>query len=124
VAYLGHVISKEGVAMDGAKVEAIATWPQPRSARGLRGFHNLAGYYRRFNYFGVIAAFLTQLHKKDAFMWSDTANATFTALNKALTMALVLQLSNFTKEVDCDASGAGFGMVLHRGDGPIALFSR
>jgi hypothetical protein len=32
VAYLGHTINGSDVAMDGDKVEAVATWPQPRSA--------------------------------------------------------------------------------------------
>jgi hypothetical protein len=36
VAYLGHVISKGGVAMDADKTAAVAAWPSPSSARSLR----------------------------------------------------------------------------------------
>jgi hypothetical protein len=32
IAYLGHIISAAGVAMDPAKVQAVLDWPQPRSA--------------------------------------------------------------------------------------------
>jgi transposase InsO family protein len=127
VEYLGHVISADGVAMDRAKVEAVAAWPQPRSPRGLRGFLGLAGYYRRFiKGFGAIAEPLTKLLRKDAFQWSEEAAVAFAALKNALTTAPVLQLPDFSKEffVDCDASGAGFGAVLHQGDGALAFFSK
>jgi hypothetical protein len=62
VAYLGHVITKGGVTMDIDNVEAVASWPLPWSARGLRDFLGLAGYYRKFiKDFGLIAALLTRL---------------------------------------------------------------
>lgn len=48
VAYLSHIVSGDDVAMDGDKVEVVASWPTPCSTRGLHGFLGLAGYYRKF----------------------------------------------------------------------------
>ena len=127
VAYLGHVISKDGVAMDSDKVEAVAAWPAPRSPRGVRGFLGLAGYYRKFiKDFGSIAAPLTRLLRKEAFAWDEAADEAFSSLKRALSSAPVLQMPDFDRQfvVDCDASGTGFGAVLHQGAGPLAFFSR
>lgn len=127
VHYLGHVISASGVTMDVDKVDTIRSWPQPSSPRGLRGFLGLAGYYRCFiKDFSTIAAPLTSLLCKDNFQWSKDANLAFSSLKQALSTAPVLQLPNFDQQfvVDCDASGTGFGAVLHQGAGPLAFFSR
>jgi len=69
---------------------------------------------------------LTALLKREAFTWIADAEAAFLALKLALVTAPLLQLPDFTKRfvVDCDASGTGFGAVLHQGDGAIAFFSR
>ena len=68
VAYLGHVISAEGVAMDADKVAAVAAWLTPHSTRALHSFLGLAGYYRKFiREFGLIASPRTWLLRRDAF---------------------------------------------------------
>jgi hypothetical protein len=126
VAYLEHVISAAGVAMDPAKVQAIHDWPTPRSARAVRGFLGLAGYYRKFVHnYGVIVAPLTAL-LKEGFSWDDAAAAAFTALKAAITSALVLAMPDFAKlfNVECDASTLGFGGVLIQEGHPVAFFSR
>jgi hypothetical protein len=127
VAYLGHVISAAGVAMDADKVSVVESWPEPCSARALRGFLGLAGYYRKFiQEFGIITAPLTCLLRWDAFAWDDDAAMAFWALKAALTTGPVLQMPGFDKPftVDTDASGLGFGAVPHQGAGPLAFFSR
>jgi hypothetical protein len=127
VAYLGHVISTDGVAMDADKVVAVAAWLTLHSPCALRGFLGLTGYYRKFiRDFGLIASPLTRLLRRDAFLWDDEATVAFEALKGALTTGPVLQMPDFNQPfiVNCDASGAGFGAVLHQGDGPLAYFSR
>jgi hypothetical protein len=113
--------------MDGIKVESVSSWTTLKSARGLRGFLGLAGYYRKFiQNFGAIVAPLAHLLKKQVFRWTKEAAVAFQDLKQALTAAPVLQLTDFQKKIlmDCDASGSGFGVVLHEGSGPIAFFSK
>jgi hypothetical protein len=91
VAYLGHVISAEGVTMDADKVVAVAAWLSPQSLRALCGFLGLAGYYRKYiRDFGLIAVPLTRLLRRDTFAWDAEANEAFQALQRALTMGPVL----------------------------------
>ena len=127
IAYLGHIISTAGVAMDPSKVQAVLDWPQPRSARAVRGFLGLAGYYRKFVHdYSTIAAPLAALTKKDGFSWSEEAAAAFQALKHAVTSAPVLALPDFAQPfvVECDASTYGFGAVLLQDKHPLAFFSR
>lgn len=43
VAFLGHIISKDGLAVDPAKIEAIINWERPKNVTEIRSFLGLAG---------------------------------------------------------------------------------
>jgi hypothetical protein len=66
VHFLGHVITKEGISVDPAKIAAVVDWPRPTNVTEVRSFLGMAGYYRRFvKDFSKIASPLTQLLRKD-----------------------------------------------------------
>lgn len=48
VHFLRHVVTKEGIAGDPEKIEAVSKWVAPTNATEIRSFLGLAGYYRRF----------------------------------------------------------------------------
>jgi hypothetical protein len=48
IQYLGHIISKEGIAVDPEKIEAVKAWAAPKNVTEVRSFMGLASYYKRF----------------------------------------------------------------------------
>ena len=48
VAFLGHIISCEGVNIDKRKTEAVKNCPRLLTPTKIKSFLGLAGYYRRF----------------------------------------------------------------------------
>ena len=77
VSFLSHIISKEGFAVDPAKIEAIISWERPKDVTEIRSFLGLAGYYRRFvQGFSSIAMPLTKLTRKNVpFVWTEQCEA-------------------------------------------------
>ena len=45
VAFLGHVLIADGVAVDPTKMEAVSEWKQPQNVTDIRSFLGLARYY-------------------------------------------------------------------------------
>ncbi|PZP12942.1 MAG: hypothetical protein DI611_15630, partial [Brachybacterium faecium] len=128
VRFLGHVVSKEGIAVDPAKIVSIQDWKVPRNATEVRSFLGLAGYYRKFiKDFAKISAPLTRLTKKNlVFSWDVDCDDAFRRLKRALTTAPVLVLPDGSKPfvVYTDACGTGLGAVLMQEGRVIAYGGR
>ncbi|WVZ80953.1 hypothetical protein U9M48_028386 [Paspalum notatum var. saurae] len=111
VRFLGHVVSKGGIAVDPSKVSTVTNWKVPKIPKEVHGFLGLAGYYRRFiENFSIIAKPMTFVLEKDAeFRWTSAQQAAFDELKKRLTTALVLTLPDQQKKfiVYCDACRDG-----------------
>ena len=65
MAFLGHIISNEGVEVDPRKTEAVKNGHKPLTPTDIRSVLGLASYYQRFvDGFASIASPLTILTQK------------------------------------------------------------
>ena len=116
VSFLGHIVSKEGVAADPDKTKQVANWPTPSSKREVQQFLGLANYYRRFvKDYATIAKPLHHLTEKDCeFVWTEECQAAFDKLRNSLVTSPILAFPDLSKPfiLDTDASDTGIGAVL------------
>ncbi|KAL0537135.1 hypothetical protein IC582_026105 [Cucumis melo] len=128
VSFLGHVVSKAGVSVDPAKIEAVTGWTRPSTVSEVRSFLGLAGYYQRFvENFSRIATPLTQLTRKGApFVWSKACEDSFQNLKQKLVTAPVLTVPDGSASfvIYSDASKKGLGCVLMQQGKVVAYASR
>jgi len=132
--YLGYVVGGGCIRTDDTKIQSIQEFPQPSSAKQMRRFLGMTGWYRRFiqNY-AQTAAPLHDCLKKDRikkFELSEEAIKAFELLKTSMATAPVLVTPDFKKPftIQCDASTTGVGGVLFQtidegGEHPIAYMS-
>jgi hypothetical protein len=115
VLFLGHIINKEGLAVDPKKVADILNWKAPTDARGIKSF------------IGMTAKPMTALlGNKVEFKWTQKCQEAFKALKEKLTTAPILVLPDVHKpfSVYCDACYTGLGCVLMQEGRVVAYSSR
>ena len=114
--YLGHLISPEGISPLPNKLDSIKHMPVPNSAKEIKQFLGLTGYYRKFvPRFADISRPLTTLTKKDAkFEWTSACQKSFELLKEALCGEPVLKYADTSKPYTLytDASKYGWAGVL------------
>ena len=114
--YLGHLISPEGISPLPNKLDSIKHMPAPNSAKEIKQFLGLTGYYRKFvPRFADISRPLTTLTKKDAkFEWTSACQKSFELLKEALCGEPVLKYADTSRlyTLYTDASKYGWAGVL------------
>src|SRR6266576_2771270 len=135
---LGHKISKDGIKTLEKNIEAIRSFPRPRTKKQVRSFLGSCGYYRKFiKNFSKLCVHLTNLTKgdpddKSPVQWTEECQKEFEQLKKAMTTPPVLALFREGREtrVELDASAIAVGGVLSQKDEqtgkwhPIAYYSQ
>ncbi|MCO5579193.1 hypothetical protein L7F22_033046 [Adiantum nelumboides] len=113
--FLEHIVLKDGVRMDPAKIKAIQDWPEPVNLHEVRSFLKLCSYYRRFICFcpEIAAPFHDLTRKGVVFRFCKRQQQAFKLLKEKLTIEPVLILPDLRKsfQVQCDACGSSIGAV-------------
>jgi len=133
IAFLGHVVSKDGVETDPEKIKAVAEWPLPENVKQMQSFLGFCNYYRNFikNFSEIAKPLFRMTSKKEKFEWDDERRTAFEKLKRMLTSPPVLAYPDHDKPffVECDASNYAIGGVLsQQGDDgtlhPIYYYSK
>lgn len=133
VAYLGHIVSNEGVKPNPAKIEAVKNFPIPKTQKEIKQFLGLLGYYRKFipNFAKLTKPMTTCLKKGRVInIENKEYRQSFEDSKILLINAPILQYPDFEKQfiVTTDASNFAIGAILSQNingkDMPIAYASR
>ena len=116
--YLGHIVSKDGIRPDPAKLAAVREHPVPTTLKVVRTCLGLSSYYRGFiKNFSTIAEPLMALTRKSdskSFQWCEACQQSFDLLCQRLTEAPIISYPKFDKPflLQLDASDVGLSAIL------------
>jgi hypothetical protein len=135
IAFLGHIISAEGVRPNPKKLEVLHDWPipdgfgdTPRAKSELRSFIGLANFFRKFafRYTQTIKPLLRLLQEDVPWQWGPQEQTAWEAVKALLTEDAVLATPNSREPFDVvvDASDYAVGGVLLQGGKIVAFEGR
>lgn len=137
VTYVGHQISKNGIAPDPIRYESVKNFIIPKTVRNVKQFLGLCNQYRKFieNY-AMITGPLNDLVKgaenigksNKKVEWNEEADLAFKTLKNKLSTSPVLRFPDYSKsfKLETDASLSAIGGILSNdgSEGAIQYMSR
>ena len=133
VNYLGHIVSKEGINPEPAKLEKIKQWPKPEKGKGLASFLGLCNYYRELiPSFAHISDPLYKASRQEFIEWTPALTASFEQLKYQLLEPRIVRMPDPQRDfiLETDGSRVALGAVLKQKfddtnlEHPVGFFSR
>ena len=123
IAYLGHIISKDGVETDPKKIKVIVNWPRPSTMTDVHSFLGFTNHYRRFIHkYPHIAKPLNLLisadnanKKKQVIKCNEECEESFQTLKQLCSSTPILAYADYSKpfKLHTDACSLALGAVLY-----------
>ena len=112
----GHKVSKNGLEVDRAKIEAIEKLSPLTNVKGIRSFLGHAGFYRRFikDFSKIIQPLCKLLENNANFIFYDLCLQAFLTIKEKLISTSIFTKLNWdlSFEIMCDASDYALGATL------------
>ena len=116
VPFPGKLATRDGLAVDPKKIEAVISWPVPTNKWDVESFLGFVNYHRHHikDYAKLAAPLYHITGKKVEFDSWESQQAAFETLREALVCAPILAYPNATDDfiLDTDASGTAIGAEL------------
>ena len=127
VEYLGHLVSKDGVAMLQEYVARIQEWPQPTTGKEMATWLGFCGYYRAFiPEFTNLTARMNGLKKEKLITWDADLEDKFKRLKAEFSAGRVQAFPDFESgglfTLTTDWSSTGVGAILSQQQGDTDRF--
>ena len=117
VTFLGHIITKDGLMADPAKIEVIRDMPCPTDVAGVQCLNGFVSYLANFlPGLSDVMEPISQLIKMDVpWNWSKTQQDAFEPMKRLVSQAPVLRFYDPDKElsIQCDAGQTGLDAALY-----------
>jgi hypothetical protein len=86
VKFVGHIFGKDGISPEFGKIEAMVTFPVPRTKKQLRSFIGLVTFYRQYikNLSHDLEPLLVLLRKDERFVWNEERERAFQTIREKL----------------------------------------
>lgn len=132
IAFLGHIVTPQGVKPNPDMIAAIKNFPIPKTQKQIKSFLELLGYYRKFikDFAKLTKPFTECLRKDNKIRFDSRYIDCFEKCKNILCNEPILQYPDFSKEfvLTTDASNVAIGAILSQGsigsDRPICYASR